>query len=154
MPPTFFGGLHDMRVDTRWGLAFRLPWDHTQPNTVVDRGLITVLEAERRRPDLWRACSTRDQFSSNSPGVFPPQYRSSAILATTLAIRRSPTLYTLAIRMQFRNQACPWRFWCRRGHLGMRWRRRSTSWTRVLVGSGRRRWLNPWRSSISTAQFV
>ena len=88
--PNQFGGSHDARVDTRWGLAFKLPWDHTQPNTVVDRGLITVLEAERCRPDLWRAYSTRDQFSSSSSGVFPPQYRSSAILATTPAVRRSP----------------------------------------------------------------
>ena len=83
--PTFCGGGHKDNTDTRCGLAVSVPSDQVQPRIVVDFGLITVFEAERRKLFLWRAPKTLIQFSSSSSGVLPPQYKSSASLAITPA---------------------------------------------------------------------
>ena len=50
-----------------------------------------VLDAERRRSHLCRACKTFFQFDSSSLGEFPPQYRSSAILARIPSFNKSPS---------------------------------------------------------------
>ena len=80
------GSGHEARVAMWCGLALKLPEFDIQISIVVDWGLTIVLDAERRRSYLRRACKTLRlflfKFSSSSSGEFLPQYRSFAILAT------------------------------------------------------------------------
>ena len=55
-----------------------------------------ILDAERRRSHLRRACKTFFQFDSSSLGEFPPQYRSSAILATIPSFNKSPSTWLMS----------------------------------------------------------
>ena len=82
---------HEARAAMRWGLALRVPEFQTQPSIVVDWGLMIVLDAERQRSHLCRACKTFFQFDGSSLEEFPPQYRSSAILATIPSFNKSPS---------------------------------------------------------------
>ena len=86
--PTVSGAGHEARVAMRCGLALKVPAFQIHPSIVVDRGLMMVFDAERRRSHLWRASRTFLQFCRSSCGVFPPQYRSSAILATAPSSKR------------------------------------------------------------------
>ena len=83
--PTVSGLLQDARAAIRRGEARRMSESQIQPKITVDLGMMTVLEVESLRLHLERAWSTRFQFCSNSSGELAPQYRSSAILATTLS---------------------------------------------------------------------
>ena len=76
------GSGHEARVAMWCGLALKLPEFDIQISIVVDWGLTIVLDAERRRSYLRRACKTFLKFSRSSSGEFLPQYRSFAILAT------------------------------------------------------------------------
>ena len=89
--PTVSGLLQDARVAIRFREAWRVPESQIQPNIKVDLGLMTVLKAESLRLHLERARSTRFQWCSNSFGESAPQYRSSAILATTPSWMRTPS---------------------------------------------------------------
>ena len=88
---TVSGAGQEARAAMRCGLALKVPQFQIQPSIVVDCGLMMVFDAERRRSHLWRACKTFVQFCRSSSGELPPQYRSSAILATMPSSNRSPS---------------------------------------------------------------
>ena len=85
------GAGHEARAAMRCGLALKVPQFQIQPSVVVDCGLMLVFDAERQRSHLWRACKTFALFCRSSSGESPPQYRSSAILATLSSSNRSPS---------------------------------------------------------------
>ncbi len=88
-PRTFLGGSQDAEAAMRCGEAWIEPRDHIQPRIVVEAGQTMVFSADRRRLQRSRAEKVFRQFKRSSCGVFPPQYKSSAILATHPFRRRS-----------------------------------------------------------------
>ena len=88
---TVSGRGHEARAAMRCGLALKVPEFQTQPSIVVDWGLMIILGAERRRSHFCRASNTFFRYERSSPGVLPPQYRSSAILVTIPSFNRSPS---------------------------------------------------------------
>ena len=58
-PWTVVGGSTEDNAANLWGLACRVPLDHTQPNTVAFLGQMSVLGAERRRLLRWSKERTR-----------------------------------------------------------------------------------------------
>ena len=77
---TVLGLGHGARGVMRCGLTLEVPEFQIQASIVVDWGLMIVLDVERQRSHLCRACKTLCQFSRSSPGEFLPQYTSSGIL--------------------------------------------------------------------------
>ena len=80
--PTVLGSGYMTRVLRRCGLAEREPAFQIQPRIVVVLRLMMVLWADKRKLHLCMACRTLFQLWKSSWGELPPQYRSSAILAT------------------------------------------------------------------------
>lgn len=93
--PTVLGSGYVARVLRRWGLAEREPTVQIQPRIVVLLGLMMVLWADKRRLHLCRACRTFFQLHNSSWGVLPPQYRSSAILATDPSCSKGPRTWDI-----------------------------------------------------------
>ena len=109
-PFTVSGLVHDDNVLMRCWLAVRVPALQCHPRMVVDMGPMVVLWADKCKPAECKAVRMLCPFVASSSMVLPPQYRSSAILATEPSCRRSPSTLHMSssILGQFRTQACPW----------------------------------------------
>ena len=88
---TVSGASQLARVAIRCWLAWMVPRFHTQPSIVVVVGHIVVLAADSRKPLFAKLCSNRLTLCWSSAMVFPPQYMSSASLATTPSSSKSPS---------------------------------------------------------------
>ena len=99
-----------------------------------------VLDAERERSHLCRACKTFFQFDRSSPGDFPPQYRSSAVLAAIPSFNRSPSTRLMSSSRAVSEPGVPMadREYTRTSRNGVQLR--SISWSHVREESGRMRW--------------
>ena len=77
------GGLTEDSVVNLWGLAYRVPLDHTQLSTMAFLRQMIVLATDKQRLFSWsRARTILQLLLRTSMGLFPPTYRLSAILAT------------------------------------------------------------------------
>ena len=88
---TVSGASQLARVAIRCWLAWMVPRFHTQPSIMAVVGHIVVLAADSRKPLFAKLCSNRLTLCWSSAMVFPPQYMSSASLATTPSSSKSPS---------------------------------------------------------------
>ena len=61
------------KADMQFGLARKVPFNHTHPRIVAVCGQIIVLWAERVELLSFKVTRTQDQFLAASSGVLPPQ---------------------------------------------------------------------------------
>lgn len=83
-----------------WGLACRMPLDHTHPNIMAFLGQIMVLPADWQRLLCWCKERTCWQLWRMWTSVLPPMYKSSAILATHPSWMRSPITLSISSSRQ------------------------------------------------------
>ena len=93
IPNTVSGGLHEESTAILCGLADTLAWFQIHPKMVVDRGQIIFCDGDRRG-NIYEGILlhiTLNQLNMSCSGVSPPQYRSSASLATKPSCKQSPS---------------------------------------------------------------
>ena len=69
-------------VANLWGLACRVPLDHTQPSTMAFLGQMIVLATDKWRLFFWSRARPLLELLRTSMGLFPPTYRLLIILGT------------------------------------------------------------------------